>query len=622
VRTLRVIKEPIHDYIAISDLENNLINDPLFLRLQNISQNGLAYLTYPSNRTSRFVHSLGTMHVGGEMIRSALQTSDRGLRTQFLRAFKVVMEEAAANLSTRIDQIAKIVAKQNDIFYLHMGFDPQMRRDLPAIVVLQALRIACVMHDLGHPPFSHTVESVLQSKIDSLKWESAPEGYRHFGKILSDLRPAEDGQLHEKVGRELTSFVFTEVAGDYALFGKFCFSIANRIAIPESTSKNPNGILDCLHSIVSGESVDADRCDYVLRDGYASSFEFGEYDLTRILHNLRLHKTTKGAFEMVSTTTAVSALESFFLERYRIWRWIVFHPNVVKAEIALSRALAFLLEIAFADRLYDAQERVVRRILEKWNFSIFWRAFISPKHYREYLRCDEPWLLALLRDIQLNKDLSGWSSRRIAMLKIYLDFILDRRKPSIATLWKRAEEYDLFTGTVSKLAGPYQNKLLLTGLAQGQKGATEWFNQLLQAVLREDIEEGQVECMRKLEALLQKELLHVDGIEGSLLIKVLKFKPYKECFLVDKEGSKKPLSTISTVVANLNATWEKDIQLRIYWVSMRRRGKKYSLNMDSPTVPSGNQIATHFLPVLLGSNEWISLTQMVDSARNPHAKNG
>jgi HD superfamily phosphohydrolase len=532
------------------------------------------------------------------------------------------MEEAAANLSTRIDQIAKIVAKQNDIFYLHMGFDPQMRRDLPAIVVMQALRIACVMHDLGHPPFSHTVESVLQSKIDSLKWESAPEGYRHFGKILSDLRPAEDGQLHEKVGRELTSFVFTEVAGDYALFGKFCFSIANRIAIPESTSKNPNGILDCLHSIVSGESVDADRCDYVLRDGYASSFEFGEYDLTRILHNLRLHKTTKGAFEMVSTTTAVSALESFFLERYRIWRWIVFHPNVVKAEIALSRALAFLLEIAFADRLYDAQERVVRRILEKWNFSIFWRAFISPKHYREYLRCDEPWLLALLRDIQLNKDLSGWSSRRIAMLKIYLDFILDRRKPSIATLWKRAEEYDLFTGTVSKLAGPYQNKLLLTGLAQGQKGATEWFNQLLQAVLREDIEEGQVECMRKLEALLQKELLHADGIEGSLLIKVLKFKPYKECFLVDKEGSKKPLSTISTVVANLNATWEKDIQLRIYWVSMRRRGKKYSLNMDSPTVPSGNQIATHFLPVLLGSNEWISLTQMVDSARNPHAKNG
>src|SRR5258708_2770406 len=528
MRTLRVIKEPIHDYIAISDLENNLINDPLFLRLQNISQNGLAYLTYPSNRTSRFIHSLGTMHVGGEMIRSALQMSDRELRTEFLQAFKVVMEEAAANLSTRIDQIAEIVAKQNDIFYRHMGFDPKMRRDLAPIVALQALRISCVMHDLGHPPFSHTVESVLQSKIDSLKWESAPEGYRRFGKILSDLRPAEDGQLHEKIGRELTSFVFTEVAGDYALFGKFCFSIANKIAIPESASKNPKAVLNCLHSIVSGESVDPDRCDYALRDGYASSFEFGEYDLTRIIHNLRLNKTDEATFEIVSTTTAVSALESFFLERYRIWRWIVFHPNVVRAEMALSRALAILLEITFQDRLYEAQERVVRKLLEEWNFSVFWKSFISPKHYREYVGCDEPWLLALLRNLQQNKELSGSSPRRVAMLKIYLDFILDRRKPSFATLWKRAEEYDLFTSTVARLTGPFQSLLLENRLSQGTEGATEWFNALLQAVLKKDIERGQVECMRKFEALLQARLQQEDGIEGSLLIKVLKFKPYKE----------------------------------------------------------------------------------------------
>lgn len=608
MKSLRVIKDPIHDYIAISELENILINDPLFLRLQHISQNGLAYLTYPSNRTSRFIHSLGTMHVGGEMVLAMLRTSDRAVKKEFLKCFQDVMNLASLDVSVRIDQIRDFVSQQDDPFYLHAGFDPKNLNDLPSIVAFQAIRIACAMHDLGHPPFSHTLEMVLQSKLDSLVYSKGPKEHRRFAEILSSLGRGEPGQLHEKVGRALTSYVFSEVAGDYAQFAKFCFWIATRIAQPELAMKDPKGTLACLHSLISGESFDADRCDYVLRDGHASSFEFGEYDLTRILNSIRLCKRDDD-FEIVSSTTAASALESFFLERYRIWRWVVFHPNVVRAEIALSRAFALLLEIAFADKSSNKEETTVRGILKSWNFNKFWRSFSSPEEYRQYLSCDEPWLLALLREIQCDGRLSGWLPRRIAMLKIYLDFVLDRSKPSFASLWKRAEEYDTFAKLAVAYAKSQDGILSKARLVYSGGSEAEWLNRVVQTVLEKDLKRGQVECMRKLEGKIQ-DSLSAGSLEGALLMRVLQFKPYKRCLVIDKNGKKVPLQNLSTVVDNLASTWSKDIQLRAYWVGLKRKGSRFAAD-SAGSVPYYGQLAECLFRALLDENEWYSLRSIL-----------
>jgi HD superfamily phosphohydrolase len=345
---LRVIKEPIHNYIAVSELEHALINDPLFLRLQHISQNGLAFLTYPSNRTSRFIHSLGAMHLGGEMIRSAVFNSDRSERDAFMRAFGEVLSEAESNVNVRLDQIGKWLAEQNDACYRHNAFDPKDPNSVPLIILFQSVRIACVMHDLGHPPISHTTEGVMKSMLDSFRIEGPVQvTYKEFVDALTGIGRGESGQLHELVGSSLTYYVFSELGGGGAQsdYGKFCFWIAVRIANHELAVNDPFGVFRCMHAIVSSDGFDADRGDYVLRDGHASSFEFGQYDLTRILDNLKFVRDSKGTLLMLASTTA-SALESFFLERYRIWRWLVFHPNVIRAEIALARALAILFEIA------------------------------------------------------------------------------------------------------------------------------------------------------------------------------------------------------------------------------------------------------------------------------------
>ena len=142
------------------------------------------------------------------------------------------------------------------------------------------------------------------------------------------LGASKDTALHESIGRTLTNHIFTNFTEPKPRdFARLCFAIAESIAVP----KPDHPLLKCLHSIMSG-NLDADRCDYVRRDGLASGFEFGDFDLERILHTLRFFKVGK-QFDLLPTTAAVSALESFFLERYRIFRWLVFHPKVVELDL-------------------------------------------------------------------------------------------------------------------------------------------------------------------------------------------------------------------------------------------------------------------------------------------------
>lgn len=199
----------------------------------------------------------------------------------------------------------------------------------------------------------------------------------------------------------------------------------------------------CLHSIVSG-NLDADRCDYVRRDGFASAFEFGDFDLERILLTLRIVQCN-GQFKLVPTTVALSALESFFLERYRIYRWLVFHPAAIQVDVALSRALTLLLEVACGE-LKGPMYQDIERVLSEAHFTRLWQSFHEEEHYDFFVGCDEPWLITLLREVQQTISKSersqGESVKRLA-LRVYLDLVLDRTK-RLQPLWKRQEDYASF----------------------------------------------------------------------------------------------------------------------------------------------------------------------------------
>ena len=297
---VNIVRDAVHGYIPYSNLEKRLMSNPLFQRLQYVSQNGLAYMTYPSNRTSRFAHCLGTMHVGTEMLRCAISASRYG--KAFLTASKrelgsVTTERFEShNVERALRDIKAWLKKNPDPFYQSLGLTPEQ---IWPIVLVQSLRLACIVHDLGHPPFSHTLEPVLdyhwgggQCAHQSRQGESYDRAFS-FLQEQTPARSVGSPAFHESCGAVLADQIFADVFRQEVerKFFKACLSIATGIVV--TVFGNPlareDMLLAALHEIVSGV-VDADRTDYVLRDGVAFGLEAVNYDLLRIVGNMLVGK--------------------------------------------------------------------------------------------------------------------------------------------------------------------------------------------------------------------------------------------------------------------------------------------------------------------------------------------
>jgi len=111
----KCIRDPVHNYIYLTDVEFKLIRHPLFQRLRFITQNGSAYYTYPSNKNCRFLHSLGSMKLGGDIFLNATENlSDGDVKEYLIQAYKMLDSIANNNLTIPIFDIIKEFASMND----------------------------------------------------------------------------------------------------------------------------------------------------------------------------------------------------------------------------------------------------------------------------------------------------------------------------------------------------------------------------------------------------------------------------------------------------------------------------------------------------------------------------
>jgi len=197
------ISDPVHDTVGVSEVEVAVIDTRTFQRLRNIKQLGLANLVFPGADYSRLSHCIGVCHITGR-----------------------ILGALAANTP-------------------NLDLGPQK---------IQAYRLAGLLHDIGHYPFSHAMEDAIQN-------------YRGDALLEPDAQPINTIN-HEMVGKRILEYdpEITEVLRTFDIEPNSISAIFNR--------SQP----DTLTNLISSD-LDADRIDYLLRTAYFSGLPYGGVDL-------------------------------------------------------------------------------------------------------------------------------------------------------------------------------------------------------------------------------------------------------------------------------------------------------------------------------------------------------
>ena len=283
------IRDPIHRTITFTDAERRIIDHPLVQRLRYVRQLGVNYLVYPGATHDRFSHVIGAMHVVGRVWTQILASSSEVMRAHF---------------------------NDDELRYF-----------------ARILRLAALLHDVGHPPFSHASEAFMPPLADvdiPRTWWSDPTQLARQAKH-------EDYSVMVIVALAQESGVFRDMdeAQDIA-------SLVHHGVVPSKTWQTRFGqkanIQRFLANLISSE-IDCDRMDYLLRDAHYTGVNYGTYDIDYLIENIGATETVNG-FVLTVAATAVRAFENFLLARYHMFLQVYWHKTMLGFNYVLERSLA------------------------------------------------------------------------------------------------------------------------------------------------------------------------------------------------------------------------------------------------------------------------------------------
>ena len=201
-----------------------------------------AHLTYPGAQHTRFEHSLGVLHIAS------------------------------------------------------MAGESLHSKELMSNEDVQNIRFAALLHDIGHGPFSHLFEEVLQRKK----------------------------QNHEEIGKQI---ILKSEIGDIISKSGYDKKLIHNLAVGQSK-------MQYLNEIVSG-ALSADMMDYLLRDGYFTGAEHAKIDHHRLTHSLDVYKN-----KLALDSSALVNFETMMISRFQMFKAVYFHKTVRAGEVMMLEAMS------------------------------------------------------------------------------------------------------------------------------------------------------------------------------------------------------------------------------------------------------------------------------------------
>lgn len=255
----KTIRDPIHGDIKLEGVFLDLIEAPEIQRLYNIKQLGFAHLVFPGAHHTRLEHSLGTYFMASQ---------------------------AAEKLELDKDE-------------------------------KQTIACAALLHDIGHGPFSHTLESILRETLDADHIDLTENLiFGNYAIFESDEK--------EIIG---SPSVF-DILNKYSIDQKEIISI-----IRGKTHKKP------YLSQLLNSTIDVDQLDYLIRDAYYTGVAYGMIDVERFLQTLTIENN-----KLAVRKKGVGVVENILMARTLMYSSVYFHKTVRIAELMLSKAIEMIDE--------------------------------------------------------------------------------------------------------------------------------------------------------------------------------------------------------------------------------------------------------------------------------------
>jgi HD superfamily phosphohydrolase len=239
------IKDPVHGYVYITQEEKAIVDSYAVQRLHRLRQLAGAEYVYPGANHTRFEHSIGVMYLAGRVVSNP-------------------------NLSRYINEDEA-----------------------------ETERIAALLHDVGHGPFSHVFEYLLTKDLDKT----------HEDLTTWVIQKSELSDIIKKIGY------------DPREIGKLAVG---------KLQKPKKAFLD---QIISS-TIDVDKQDFIVRDTYHTGAEYGYIDIFRLIHMLDVLGEN-----LAVEVGALSALESLLIARIESFKSIYFHRVGRAAQIMLAKAM-------------------------------------------------------------------------------------------------------------------------------------------------------------------------------------------------------------------------------------------------------------------------------------------
>jgi uncharacterized protein len=245
------VRDAIHGLISLEPMEWAVVDTPAFQRLRGVQQLALTNLVYPGARHSRFEHCVGASHVAGRLAQH-------------------VKEKSGSDLD-----IARI-------------------------------RLAALVHDIGHGPFSHVSEEV-------------------FEKLSGETH------VHEKISAAI-------LRHDEAV--RTAMGKANANWIAELLTGTGHGERRSVARDIVAGPADIDKLDYLLRDSHYCGVNYGSYDLAKLIESSRaLDDATTGDTYLAFHEDGIYALEEMLLARFHMHRQVYGHKTRVGVDRMLVRSM-------------------------------------------------------------------------------------------------------------------------------------------------------------------------------------------------------------------------------------------------------------------------------------------